>query len=224
MADQKISALTNYTTALAADIIPIVDAANTTTKGITIPNLFKNTSLPNGINNGTASAQQSQVTVAGTKYYITNSNLAIPNPTMAGMAVGSRFVWRVAMMKTAAGTVGFDILIYRGTNGTTADTNDVDQSIGVQTAALDHMVVDVQVTVVSTGATGSYFWSIVPMNKAATATGFGVATGTSAFTSGTISSVAMNTAGLQFGLGFKSNTGTPTITIPFVNAQAFNIS
>lgn len=40
MADSKISALTSYTTPLAADVLPIVDTANTTTKKITWTNLL----------------------------------------------------------------------------------------------------------------------------------------------------------------------------------------
>ena len=127
------------------------------------------------------------------------------------------------MTKTAAGTGAFDICIYRGTNGSIVDTRDVTQSIGTSTAVVDNMIVDVQLTVVTTGASGSYFWSIIPCNKAVTATGFGVATGATAFSSGTVSSVAMNTASLKFGLGFMQTTGTPTIVIPQVFAQAFNM-
>jgi hypothetical protein len=40
MADQKISALTSYTTPLAADLVPIVDTANTTTKQSSMMNFF----------------------------------------------------------------------------------------------------------------------------------------------------------------------------------------
>ena len=40
MADAKISALTNYTTPLDADVLPIVDTANGITKKITYPNLM----------------------------------------------------------------------------------------------------------------------------------------------------------------------------------------
>lgn len=35
MSAQKISELTSYTTPLAADVLPIVDTANTTTKKVT---------------------------------------------------------------------------------------------------------------------------------------------------------------------------------------------
>ena len=180
------------------------------------------TEIPNGITNANTTAQ-SQLTVAGTFYYITNSNINLPASLKAGMAVGTRFTWQVSMTKTAAGTGTFIIAIYRGTNGTTGDTKDVSQSIGTQTAALDDMVVDVQVVVTATGASGSYYWAIIPTNKALTAAGFGVATGTGAYFSGTVSGVAMNTASLKFGLGFSSTTGTPTIAIPMVNARAFNI-
>jgi hypothetical protein len=180
------------------------------------------TEIPNGITNGNTS-RQSQVTVAGTSYYITNSNINLPATLKAGMTTNTKFVWRIAMDKTAAGTGTFLVKIYRGTNGTTADTADVSQSIGTQSAAVDSMVVDVVLQVTATGATGSYYWTIIPVNKAVTATGFGVATGPTGYFSGTVSSVAMNTAGLKFGIGFSSTTGTPTITIPLVLAQAINI-
>lgn len=184
-----------------------------------------NAKLPMGINNANQ-ASQSQVVVSGTAYYITRSNLALPATPAAGggMVVGTTFRWRVAMTKTAAGTGTFQMRIYRGINGSTADTADVTQTLGTQTAAVDNMTVDVMVVVTATGASGSYYWSIIPENKAVTATGFGIATGPGGFFSGTVSAVALNTASLQFGLGFISNTGTPTIVIPMVHGQAFNVT
>jgi hypothetical protein len=162
-------------------------------------------------------SQQSQVVVSGTSYYVAGSALTVPT----NVAVGSRFRWTVAMAKTAAGTGAFAVEIRRGTAGTVADTADVSQSIGTQTAAVDNMMVDVEVVVTTTGATGAYFWSIIPTNKAITATGFGVATGPTGQFSGTVSSVAMNTASLKFGLSFKATTGTPTITVPLVRANGY---
>jgi len=47
MADQKISALTSYTTALNADEFPIVDIANGITKQITWQNLQKSVASSN---------------------------------------------------------------------------------------------------------------------------------------------------------------------------------
>lgn len=227
MASQRITDLTNYAAPLTTDVLPIVDITNATTKKVTIANLISplgipNANLPNGLSN-VNTARQSQLTVSTTAYYITSSNLALPATLKAGMVVGSRYTWRVHMTKDAAGTGTFQIIIYRGTNGSTSDTADVTQTIGTQTAVADNMVVDVSVVVATTGATGSYFWSICPLQRAATITGFGIATGTTGLFTGTVSSVALNTASLIFGLGFKSTTGTPTISVPLVLAQAFNL-
>jgi len=217
MADLKITALTAYTAPIDTDVIPIVDITTTTTKKVKVSDLL------GSVVDNASQASQSQIVVSATNYYITRSNLTMPTAFKVPMAIGTRFIWRVGMTKTNAGTGTFRIIIYRGVNGTTADTADVTQTIGTQTGVVDNMMVDVQVVVTATGASGSYYWSICPANKAITATGFGVATGTGAFFSGTVSAVAMNTASLQFGLGFVANTGTPTIVIPYVNALAFNV-
>lgn len=179
--------------------------------------------MPFGITNGNA-ARQSQLVVSATNYYITGSNLNLPATLKTGMAVGTRFRWTVAMAKDAAGTGIFQISIYRGTNGTTADTQDVLQTIGTQTAVIDNMTVDIEVVVTTTGATGAYYWAIIPTHTAARITGFGLDQAAASYFSGTVSSVAMNTASLKFGLGFKATTGTPTINVPLVRAQALNIS
>lgn len=195
---------------------PIINGTPNFSTGIPAAN------LPNGLTNGNTS-RQSQLVVSGTSYYIAGSNLNLPATLKAGMVTGTRFRWRVAMDKTAAGTGAFAIEIRRGTAGTTADTADVSQTIGTQTAVVDDMFLDVEMVVTTTGATGAYYWSIVPNQNAASATGFGVATGTGAYFSGTVSSVALNTASLIFGLSFKATTGTPTITIPLVQSEAINI-
>jgi hypothetical protein len=160
---------------------------------------------------------QSQVTVAGTVYYITGTTLAVPTD----VAVGTKFRWTVAMAKTAAGTGAFNIHIKRGTAGTTADTSDVTQSIGTQTAVADNMMLDIEVIITTIGASGAYYWSIIPTTKAASATGFGTQVGPTGQFSGTVSAVALNTASLKFGLAFASVTGTPTITVPLVRANMY---
>lgn len=188
------------------------------------------TGIPNsaiqqaGINNFNTTLQ-TQATVAATKYYVAGSALAMPAAALTGMAANkTTFVWNIGMAKNANGTGTFQILILRGTNGTTADTADVTQTIGTQTAALDHMLLTVQLTVTTIGGTGAYYWSMYPDNKAVTATGFGCVTGT--LFNGTVSSVAMNTASLIFGIAFVANTGgtLPTVTIPTVNAAAYNMN
>lgn len=182
-----------------------------------------NANLGNGITNANV-AEQSQLVVSATNYYITNSRIALPDPLKTGLVVGSRISWTVYMSKTNAGTGIFQLSIYRGTNGTVADTQDVLQTIGTQTAVVDTMCVDVTLVVTATGATGSYFWSICPTHAASTATGFGLATGTTGLFSGTVSGVNLTTSTLGFGLGFKATTGTPTIRVVQVQAQAINVS
>lgn len=179
--------------------------------------------LPNGITNVNTSTQ-SQTVVSGTAYYIAGSTLSLPATLRGGMVVGTVFRWTIAMAKTAAGTGIFEIILYRGTAGTTADTADVAQTIGTQTAVVDNMTIDIDMVVTTTGATGAYYWSIIPTSKAASATGFGVPVGPTGQFSGTKSSVAMNTASLKFGIGFRATTGTPTVTVPLVRATTQNIS
>lgn len=166
-----------------------------------------------GLTSGNTS-QQSQLVVAGTAYYVTGSSLTVPT----NLAVGSRFRWTITLVKTAAGTGTFNIRIYRGTNGSTADTADVTQAVtAAATAVADALTVDVEIVVTATGATGSYYWAIVPANRVSATTGFA----TSSAFSGTVSSVALNTASLKFGLSFINVTGTPTITVPMVRANGY---
>lgn len=169
--------------------------------------------VPNGITT-VNTAIQSQVVVAGTYYYITGSALTMPASSKngGGMSTSTTMQWQFHMQKSAAGTGAFNICIYRGTNGSTADTRDVTQSIGTATAATDNAVITVTLKVTATGATGSYTWGIAVSHKAATATGFGTTDATPFFT-GTVSSVAMNTGSLKFGLGFMNATGTPTVQV-----------
>jgi hypothetical protein len=195
-----------------------------TITGTGIPNVAIQQAAINNFNH----ALQSQTVVSGTAYYITNSGLTMPASALTGMTANSTaFVWNLCMTKTAAGTGTFQIIIYRGTHGSTSDTADVTQSIGTQTAVIDEMNVQVMLVVTTTGAAGAYYWSICPDNRAsvpATAAGFGVpGTASNAYLTGTVSSVALNTASLIFSLGFVATTGTPTITIPIVQAYAYNM-
>jgi hypothetical protein len=191
----------------------------TTTRGINAINTEVNTKLSGVGPTANLTALQSQVTVAGTVYYVTGSGLLVPTD----LAVGSRCRWTIAMAKTAAGTGAFNIHIKRGTAGTTADTSDVTQSIGTGTAVVDNMMLDIELTVTAVGASGSYFWCISPTTRASTTTpaGFGTPFGPTGQFSGTVSAVALNTASLKFGIAFANVTGTPTITVPMVRANLF---
>lgn len=183
-----------------------------------------------GINNFNTSLQ-SQATVAGTSYYIAGSALKMPTTPLVGMQANKTcFIWNIALTKNANGTGTFQIVIFRGTNGTTADTADVTQTIGTQTAVIDEIILNIMLVVTTTGATGGYYWTILPDNRAsvpATPAGFGVpGTGSNAYLNGSVSSVAMNTAGITFGIGFIANTGgtMPTITVPSVQSFGYNVN
>jgi len=180
--------------------------------------------VPNGIFT-VNTAIQSQVVVAGTYYYITGSALTMPaaSKTGGGMSTTTAFEWVFSQSKTAAGTAAYSICIYRGVNGSISDTRDVTQSLGTSTAVVDIVSFVVTLKVTTTGATGAYTWGITCLHKAATATGFGITDATPFFT-GTVSSVAMNTASLKFGLGFMNTTGTPTILTAGCVGQVYNMN
>ena len=249
MADTKISALGDVGALAGGDKFAVADASDLTVSksttadaivtyaGVTLapkanPSFtgtpvfasgIPATEIPNGITT-TNTAEQSQTVVSTTVYYITDSALTMPASAKAGMQVGTLMIWDVYMTKTAGtGTGIFRIGIYRGTNGSTADTQDVLQTIGTTTAVVDALHLRVTLRVNTTGATGGYFWTMIPEPRLAGATGFGIAVGTTGLFSGTIASVAMNTASLKFGLAFTSTTATPTIRIVSVIGQVHHM-
>lgn len=180
--------------------------------------------VPGGITS-VQSTLFSQSMSAGTYYYLPSSALTMPatSKTGGGMSTNTTMQWDFMMRKTAAGTGAFNIRIYRGTNGTTADTADVTQSIGTATAAVDIAVVKVNLKVTATGGSGSYTWSISVYHKAATAAGFGT-TDATPFWEGTVSAVAMNTASLKFGIGIMGTTGTTAIVVSGLTANVDNMT
>lgn len=167
-------------------------------------------------------AAQSLTVVAGTETYVTSSNLNIPAAFTpgTGIRVGTTFIWEVKIVKSAVGTGSWTWKIHAGTAGTIADAAIATQA-WTQTAALDDCLIRVQVTITSTGATGGGYWSINPMCKAATATGFGAVVGTAY--DGTFTSFNTTISALVFGLGFTSATGTPVVTVPLVTASIKNL-
>lgn len=233
MADAKISALGDIVTLAAGDKIPIADASDlSVTKNTTpaeIVSFVQTYAVPTACDGGGIATMSSglftQSMGAGTYYYVPNSALTMPATTKTGggMSTSTTMQWRFMMRKTAAGTAAFNVCIYRGVNGTTADTKDVDQTIGTATAAVDIATVFVNLQVTATGATGSYTWSISCQHKGATAAGFGLTDATPFFT-GTVSSVAMNTASLKFGIGLMGTTGTTALVLSGLNGAVNNMS
>jgi hypothetical protein len=184
-----------------------------------------NAQFTQGITNFNSALQSTGQLVAATNVYLTSSNLNLPASLINGIVVGTMFCWRIVLTKNANGTGATSLVIFMGTNGTTADTAEVTQAItAAGTAAVDTMTVDVLVKFTAVGASGSFFWTMTPVHQAATATGFGVTVTTGSFT-GTVSSVNTTTASLIFGLGVQVATGgtLPTYTVPLVEAKAFNL-
>lgn len=95
-------------------------------------------------------AVAAQAPVAATRTYITGSQLAVPN---GGLSVGSKFKFKLAIAKTAAGsaTSTFDVAI--GVNGTVADAAAVSFVKPAGTAAADEAVVTVEGTVTAISKT-----------------------------------------------------------------------
>jgi hypothetical protein len=179
------------------------------------------TSNPVGLFNF-AQAAQSQAVTSATEYYITHSDLDMPATYTTAIGAGTTMRWRVAMTKTAAGTGTFQILIKKGTGGATTDTSIVTATIGTQTAALDALECDIVLT--WTSSTAAY-WTMTPRQFAATGTGFGFAYPLAAqYLSGTITGQTTTTASDKYGLSFISTTGTPTILISEVTANASGVN
>jgi hypothetical protein len=212
------TSLTGYLTGNGANAV----TASATIPSTAITGAIPASQLPNGIINFN-SALQSQVTVASTPYYIAGSNLNMPATLYNGYKVGTAFRWHVSIEKNAAGTGDAYILIYAGTNGTTADTVEANQEIAVtMSAAADTGTVDVFVKITSiAGTTATAYYAIVPDHHLAS-TGWEFTTGgtfTGTFTFST------STPSMIFGLGFEITAGgtMPTVTIPLVEAHAYNL-
>lgn len=203
----------------AAGVVEINNGTLGTLRDLKVRNLIGTTST--GIFNDNQ-ANQSQIVVSATEYYLTSSNLNMPAVYSTAIAAGTTMRWRFAMNKTAAGTGTFQILLKKGTNGTTADATLVTQTIGTQTAAADNMECDVTLT--WTSATAAY-WSIIPRQSATSGTGFGlVYPAVAAQFNGTISGQTTTTASDKYGLSVVFTTGTPTFTVPMMQARAFGVN
>jgi hypothetical protein len=125
MADTKISALTNYTGPIGADIIPIVDTVNATTKGITLQTLH-------AIYTNASTAAQGPGLAADT--YVTGSNVSIPS---GAPYVGTTYHLIFDVVKTAVGTATPILIVRYGTAGAIGDTARLTFTFGAGTAAAD---------------------------------------------------------------------------------------
>lgn len=173
-------------------------------------------------------AAQSLTPTAATPFYLTSSNLNIPNPIAVGPQIGTELEWDFTLQKAANGTGNVSVILYRGANASTADTADVTQIINpvAPTAAVDTVNIRVKLVFTAVGASGSYFWSIVVVSHTQTnAVGWSAPGITTVPFTGTVSGVNTLTAGVKYGIGVVLAAGgtLPVVTVPWVRAEAKNL-
>lgn len=137
MADQKISDLTAYATPLVADVLPIVDTANTTTKKITWANLFKSPTL---------------ITPVLGVATITSLNGLIITTTTGTLTIAGSKVLSISNTLTLAGTDS-TVMTFPSTSATIARTDAANTFTGVQTMVAP--ILGTPTTLVGTNITGT---------------------------------------------------------------------
>lgn len=124
MADTKISALTNYVLPIGADMFPIVDTVNSTTKGITLATAHWEY----------ANQSTSSQTGFAADTYLVGSSIGVPS---GSPYVGTTYKLYFDLTKTAVGTATPTLTLRIGTAGSTADTSICSFVFGAGTAAVD---------------------------------------------------------------------------------------
>jgi hypothetical protein len=161
-----------------------------------------------------------QSPAAATLTYLTGSSINIPQ---GGVRVGSQFVWRMSVSKTAAGTLAPTFAVVFGTNGTTADTARASFTLPVETATIDAAQITVICTVRSVSTTATISCNLQLVHNDANATGFvGTATSGSIVLSTTSATFDDTIASSIIGLTVNSNTAN-LFTFQQVQAQAINL-
>lgn len=172
---------------------------------------FENGVWKNCLGSPTNASTADQVVGASTTAYLTGSMITVP---ASGLQVGSTFVWKITMSKTAAGTLAntFDVRV--GTNGTTADTSRLSFAMGTQTAVADTAVVTITATVRSVSATSTMAGNYqMTHNLAATGFDNALQSKTANVTSGTFDNT---TSGLKIGI---STTTAASYSLTFQQVQ-----
>lgn len=194
MADTKISALTNYTTPIGADIYPVVDTVNSATKGITFAKMHM------AYSNFSTGSQVASTT----DVYITGSNISIPS---GGPYAGTIYHLVFDIVKSA-GTGSPVITIRYGTAGSTADTSRASFTYGVGTSVADTAKFEINCLFRTVGSsTSAVIQGSSGMICNLPLTGFGGTTSIKA---------VQNTGG-----GFDSTVGSSIIGASFNGSTAF---
>lgn len=138
MSDSTINGLPAATAAFSTHEVSVNEAG--TSKKVTLLQVLAL--------NGDALGNQStaaQSPTAATLTYIAGSNISVP---VGKLRIGTRFVWRMALTKTAAGTAASVWHVRLGTAGTTADAAILTfTQTGLGTAVADTGFVNIDVTI-----------------------------------------------------------------------------
>lgn len=137
MADTKVSALSAVAAVAGANEIPVNEAGTSKKASVTQLASFLGNTL---YNQSTAD----QTINAATTTYLTNSNISVP---VGKLRIGTRFIWRITLSKTAAGTAGNIFIVKLGTLGTTGDTSVLTFTLPTATGVADVGFIEIVVTV-----------------------------------------------------------------------------
>jgi len=164
-----------------------------------------------------ATISPAQQPAAATRTYITGSNIAVP----AGkLQIGTMFLWRISMTKTAAGTAAstFDVAV--GTTGTTADTARLSFTKPAGTAVADEGLVEIMLTCRGPLSASGIFAGEFRMTHNLSATGHMTIPG--ACVSNISAAFDVTTANLIVGVCITTGA-SDGITIQVVQAEAINL-
>jgi len=157
--------------------------------------------------NGVAQAQEyinastSTQTITTAETYVTGSSIVIP---ANGWKAGSRYKCRFDITKTTAGTAAWTLSVRAGTAGSTADTAIITAGLGAQTAVADTMIVDLNVTIRTTGGSATSIGNVVFSHNAASGTGYGFSLNV---TPGLLAQAATFNTGTATTIGVSFNGG-----------------
>jgi hypothetical protein len=161
-----------------------------------------------------------QVLTVGTEAYLTGSSIAIPSNRPA--AIGTRFFWRVAASKTAAGTAVWVFNVRFGTAGTTSDTARVTfTQSGTLTGVVDNATWEIRCVVRGPISASCIVAGLMEyQHHAAASAGWGGLSADSYQT--TSGAFDITTAGMIVGLSFAPGAST-VATFQVVSAECENI-
>lgn len=153
--------------------------------------------------------------------YLTGSSLAIP-PNRP-IAIGTRFHWRLAATKTAAGVAAWSVLVRFGTAGAVGDTARLTfaQTTDVQTAAVDTGTWELRLVVRGPISASCVVAGCLEFQHHLAITGFSTVSGSDAYVV-TSAAFDITTAGMIVGL--SCNPGAAGVfTFQVINAEAENL-